>query len=229
MPGSCSFAIVSLIFLTSGAVVFVKIEFLTLAAQCRPGMAMFVTLCLLCCSAGFQSIAAAVEPMAALEALKNHLEQNGVVGTFEPQTFAPQSGQLDRPEGELAYGIYSDAVGGRIKNMVCFLHLFDTAAHAKAYADLGGKPEANGQGTIPNRYSNGRFAVNEGSGQWPGNKKIPEALASFNAAKVAPEPTTGGLGSLIKYGPAYVVMALLIGLGLFIVCRPHGWPGGSSV
>ena len=180
------------------------------------------------------SVAAAVEPLAALEALKDHLEQNGVVGTFKPSD--PRGVEIepgkffkaDPAVGELASGQYSDAVNGTIKNMVCFLHLFDTAANAKAFADLGDKPLVGAEGKVPKRYAKGRFVVEEGAGVWPGNKKIPEALLSFNAAKFAPEPATGGLRALIKYGPAYVLMALLIGLGLFIVCRPHGWPGGRE-
>ena len=39
-------------------------------------------------------------------------------------------------------------------------------------------------------------------------------------ANVPGAPAGGGTNTLMKYGPSYVLMALSIGLGTFIICRP---------
>ena len=51
------------------------------------------------------------------------------------------------------------------------------------------------------------------------------ANAPAGGAPAAAAPTTGApagfvSSSLMKYGPSYVLMALSIGLGTFIICRP---------
>lgn len=40
------------------------------------------------------------------------------------------------------------------------------------------------------------------------------------AAPATGAPAAGGSSDLMKYGPSYVLMALSIGLGTFIICRP---------
>jgi len=51
------------------------------------------------------------------------------------------------------------------------------------------------------------------------------APAAGAAAAAAPAPpaasTAGGLGSLQTFAVSYALMALLIGLGTFIICRPR--------
>ena len=49
-------------------------------------------------------------------------------------------------------------------------------------------------------------------------------VASANAAPLlaqAGAPAGGGSSDLMKYAPSYLLMALLVGLGTFIVCRPR--------
>jgi len=48
--------------------------------------------------------------------------------------------------------------------------------------------------------------------------------ASAHAAPLlaqAEAPAGGGSSDLMKYAPSYLLMALLIGLGTFIICRPR--------
>ena len=46
------------------------------------------------------------------------------------------------------------------------------------------------------------------------------APAAAAAAPASGGQTGGGSSSLMKYGPCYVLMAVLIGLGSLIICRP---------
>ena len=55
--------------------------------------------------------------------------------------------------------------------------------------------------------------------------KMAENVANAPAGGAAAAPATGapaggGTNTLMKYGPSYVLMALSIGLGTFIICRP---------
>jgi hypothetical protein len=59
--------------------------------------------------------------------------------------------------------------------------------------------------------------------------KMAENFANAPAGGAAPATTTAAAApaagstqaKLIKYAPSYVLMLLLIGLGLFIICRPY--------
>lgn len=48
----------------------------------------------------------------------------------------------------------------------------------------------------------------------------PAGGAPAAAAPATGAPAGGGTNTLMKYGPSYVLMALSIGLGTFIICRP---------
>ena len=47
-----------------------------------------------------------------------------------------------------------------------------------------------------------------------------DAGAGTEPAPTSSQPPAARTSRLMKYGPSYVVMALLIGLGTFIICRP---------
>ena len=49
----------------------------------------------------------------------------------------------------------------------------------------------------------------------------PAGGAPAAAAPATGAPAGGGTNTLMKYGPSYVLMALSIGLGTFIICRPR--------
>jgi hypothetical protein len=61
--------------------------------------------------------------------------------------------------------------------------------------------------------------------------KMAENFANAPAGGAAPPPAAttaaaaaagGTQAELVKYAPSYVLMLLLVGLGLFIICRPYG-------
>jgi hypothetical protein len=50
------------------------------------------------------------------------------------------------------------------------------------------------------------------------------AAPAATGTTAAPAAASGLQQQLMKYGPSYVLMALLIGLGVFIICRPYSLP-----
>jgi hypothetical protein len=50
------------------------------------------------------------------------------------------------------------------------------------------------------------------------------AAPAATGTTAAPAAASGLQQQLMKYGPSYVLMALLIGLGVFIICRPYSIP-----
>jgi hypothetical protein len=54
----------------------------------------------------------------------------------------------------------------------------------------------------------------------------PSAAAGQPAAGAEPQAKPSLTASLMKYGPSYVVMVLLVGLGTFIACAPR--PGALA-
>jgi hypothetical protein len=54
------------------------------------------------------------------------------------------------------------------------------------------------------------------------------APAAPAAAPATGAPAGSVSSSLMKYGPSYVVMLLVIGLGTFIICRPKPVAGTTA-
>ena len=82
---------------------------------------------------------------------------------------------------------------------------------------------ANGMGLVAPPLDKAAKPVNPVANV-PG-AKMAENVANAPAGGAAAAPATGapaggGTNTLMKYGPSYVLMALSIGLGTFIICRP---------
>lgn len=77
-----------------------------------------------------------------------------------------------------------------------------------------------GMGLVAPPLDKAAKPVNPGAKMAENFANAPAGGAPAAAAPATGASAGGGTNTLMKYGPSYVLMALSIGLGTFIICRP---------